>query len=366
MMDRKFQNEPAGKREAQQRADRIRAFREELTELEREGVLVLDAERRDALDTHLQHTLAALAERFDVDTSESQKQISAGMRIASTLGGIALCAAAVLFFHRVWGLLGVPAQVTVLVATPLLLLTATEFAARRERTLYYASLVSLVAFGSFVMNLSVLGNIFNLTPGRGALVAWGAFALLLAYTYRLRIVLVAGLVCVVGYLATTLCTLLVGNWQSFLERPENFLPGAILLILVPLAVIHKRYAEFNPLYRICGALTLFLAILIVSESGAVSYLPMRYSTIEVMYQLSGLAAAAVAVWVGTRVRGNGDAAVANLGAGFFAILLFLRFYHWWWHWMPGYVFFLIIGVVSIGLLAMFQKLRARAEEAVAP
>lgn len=34
--------------------------------------------------------------------------------------------------------------------------------------------------------------------------------------------------------------------------------------------------------------------------------------------------------------------------------------------MPGYVFFLIIGVVSIGLLAMFQKLRARAEEAVAP
>ena len=69
---------------AQLRADRIRAFREELAELEREGALTLDAGQRATLDSHLQRTLAALAERFDVDTTESQKQISWGMRIAST------------------------------------------------------------------------------------------------------------------------------------------------------------------------------------------------------------------------------------------------------------------------------------------
>ena len=107
----------AGKREAQQRADRIHAFREELAELEHEGALTLDAAQRAALESHLQRTLAALAERFDIDTTESQKGISWGMRVASTLGGLALCAALVLFFLRFWGLLGIPAQVAVLVVT---------------------------------------------------------------------------------------------------------------------------------------------------------------------------------------------------------------------------------------------------------
>ena len=85
------------KREAQRRVDRIRAFREELAALRREGVVVLDAEQQARLDEHLQQTLAALATRFDVDTTESQKQISWGMRIASTIAGLALCTAVVLF-----------------------------------------------------------------------------------------------------------------------------------------------------------------------------------------------------------------------------------------------------------------------------
>jgi hypothetical protein len=60
------------------------------------------------------------------------------------------------------------------------------------------------------------------------------------------------------------------------------------------------------------------------------------------------------------------ACVANLGAAFFTLLLYLRFYHWWWDWMPGYLFFLVVGLVSIGLLALFQKLRMRTAEAARP
>jgi hypothetical protein len=58
--------------------------------------------------------------------------------------------------------------------------------------------------------------------------------------------------------------------------------------------------------------------------------------------------------------------VVNLAAAFFVILLYLRVYHWWWDWMPGYVFFLLIGLISIGLLALFRKLRTRTGEAVQP
>jgi hypothetical protein len=34
--------------------------------------------------------------------------------------------------------------------------------------------------------------------------------------------------------------------------------------------------------------------------------------------------------------------------------------------MPGYLFFLIIGMVSIGLLAVFRRLRMRMAEAARP
>ncbi len=115
-----------GKREAQHRVDRIRAFREELAQLERERVLTLDEAQRAAVDEHLQRTLAELTGRFDVDATDSQKQFSWGMRIASTLAGLALCAAIVLFFVRFWGDLGTKTQVFVLVSTTLALLAATR------------------------------------------------------------------------------------------------------------------------------------------------------------------------------------------------------------------------------------------------
>ena len=355
--------ETAGKREAQQRADRIRAFRQELAELEREGVLKLDDAQRAALETHQQRTLAALAERFDVDTSDSQKQISWGMRIVSTLGGVALCAAVVLFFYRFWGSLGIAAQVSVLVLTPLALLAATDFAARRDRTLYYASILSLVTFGAFILNLNALGSIFNLTPSHNALLAWGVFALIIAYTYRLLLPLAAGLVCLISYLAASFNTWAGGHFLSFPQKPENFVAGALILIAVPFLRIERRYREFDWLYRTIGLLTLFLAILVLSESGVTSYLPWRDAAVEALYQVLGFLAAGLAIWLGIRSR---LAHVANLGATFFALFLYLRFYHWWWDWMPGYLFFLIIGLISIGLLVLFQKLRARVAEVPRP
>jgi hypothetical protein len=354
-------DDSAGKREAQRRADRIRAFREELAELEREGALTLDAGQRNALETHLQRITAGFAERYDVDVTDSQKQISWGLRIASTLGGAALCAAAVLFVLRFWGALGATAQVMLLLATPLLALGATEFAARRDRTMYYAWLLSLVAFGAFVLNLNALGAIFNLTPSYHALLAWGAFAFLLAYTYRLRLPLVAGLVCVVGYLAASLSSWFCGNWVAFPERPENFLLGGAILLAAPAIRINRGYPEFSSLYRVFGLLTMFLAVLILSEAGALSYLPLGESAIQTMYQIAGFTGAGLAVWLGVR---GGIAELANIGYGFFALFLYLRFYHWWWAWMPGYLFFLIIAVVSIGLLTVLRKLRLRAAEAM--
>jgi hypothetical protein len=62
------------KREAQVRADRIAAFRAELTELEREQGLTLTPEQRSHLEAHLEGVLATLARQFGADVTDSAKR----------------------------------------------------------------------------------------------------------------------------------------------------------------------------------------------------------------------------------------------------------------------------------------------------
>ena len=93
------------KARAQQRVDQIEAFTRELGELEREGVLRLEPGDRARVDEHHARLLERLAGIFDVDSTERQRRMSLGMRIASLVGAVTLSAAVVLFFHRVWGLL---------------------------------------------------------------------------------------------------------------------------------------------------------------------------------------------------------------------------------------------------------------------
>ena len=115
--------------------------------------------------------------RFDVDTTTTQKQMSLGMRIASLLGALALAASAFLFFYRVWGLITTPIQIMILIAAPILAVVAMHYARKREPTPYFTAVLGLVAFAAFVLNIHVLGGIFNITPSQNAFLAWAAFAL---------------------------------------------------------------------------------------------------------------------------------------------------------------------------------------------
>lgn len=348
------------KSQAQMRADRIRAFREELAELEREGALSLDPAQRERLESHLHQTLRSLASQYDIDTTASQKQISWGMRIVSTLGAVAMGASVVMFLRRYWGSLDIPWQVALLVAVPLLVLYATDAVARRERARYFTSLMALATFAAFVANVAILGSLFNLTPSPNAMLAWGAFGVLLAYLFGVRLVLVAGVGCLCGYLAAGFSSWWGGHWMNFGERPEHFLAGALVLIGVPLFPPHRRFVEFNRVYLGAGLGLLFLALLILSHAGHVSYLPWRIRRVEDFYEVLAFAAAAAAIGTGIRRR---RPVVAYAGAAYFTVLLYWRFFDWWWDWMPGYLFFLILGLIAVALLAVFRRLRGRLLEA---
>ena len=139
--------------EAQARVNRIDAFRAELEEVERQGAISLTDEQRAHLHAYHQTLLAGLAERFEVDRSRAESQLSLGLRVVSLLGAAACTAAAVLFFQRFWGLLSTPVQVAVVWIAPLAALAGAVATARVERTLYFTALLSILAFGCFVPSL---------------------------------------------------------------------------------------------------------------------------------------------------------------------------------------------------------------------
>ena len=275
------------------------------------------------------------------------------MRIASFLGALALSAAIFLFFYRYWGLLSTGAQLGIVIAAPLLAVGLTEWSARRERTLYFAGILGLIAFGCFVLNIMVIGTVFNVTPSPKAFLPWAAFAFILAYSHGLRILLVAGILSLAGYLSATTGTWGGTYWLSFGERPENFFPAALVLLAIPL-IRHRTYHDFPPLYRLFGMLGLFLPILVLANWGTVSHMMIASKTIEALYQGLGFILAGCGIWLGIRFNLR---VVVNTSATFFVIYLYTELFDWWWDWMPKYAFFLILGAVAILLLMVLKRLR---------
>lgn len=349
---------PPSRSEAQARADRIRQLRDSLRTSELDAVLALTLEQQSRFEAWVQESLASLAAQYDVDTTSAQKQVSWGMRIASTLGGLALCAAVVLFFTRYWGYLDTPVQVVIVMLLPLAALAGTEFAALRERTLYFAGLMALVSLAAFILNLSVLGTVFNIASTENAMFAWGAFAMLLAYRYGLRPLLVPGLAFLVSFAAAKLTARGGHPWPDFGSRPENIMVCGLIVFGLAHWLRHRRNTDFAPVYRMFGTLTVLISVLSLAEWGASSYLPFDVITVERLYELVGLVISAGAICLGITKQWNG---IVNAGSTFFPVFLFFRLYHWWWRLMPEYLFFAIIGALAILLVVLFKRLRTRME-----
>ncbi len=347
---------PSSREKAQQRADRIGAFRDELADLEREGALRLTEEQRAALDFHHSGLLEQLAKTYDVDRSERQKRLSAGMKAATLLGALALAAALYTFLFRFWGGMPVALQAAVAVAAPILLVAGMEVASRREKTLYVTLLLGLLSGASFVIGLPVLAGLFNVALPPASILAWAAFCGALAYAYGLRLLLVAAILFFLGYAGTlsgpTDCV-----WEAFGHRPEAFLPAGALLFAVPRVAPNRTLAGFPAAFRTFGLLALFLPILILGRAGNASVLRLGPGTIEAGYQLLGFVLATLAVWLGVR---SAWPEVTNVAGGAFVVYLYVKLYDWWWAFLPRWVFFLLLGLVAVGLLLLLRRLHALA------
>jgi uncharacterized membrane protein len=340
--------------DAQQRADDIRIFQRELKRLEREKVLSLSEDQERALADHYHRLLAQYTQDFDIDRDVQAKQLSLGMRIASFLGAIALAASVFFLFYQFWGRLSTPWQVVTLIFSATATFVATLWIQGRDESGYFAKLGAMVAFACFVLNVSMLGQIFNITPSDKALLPWAALAFLLAYTCDLRLLLVAGILCVVAYVSARTGTWGGLYWLDFGRRPENFFPAAVSMFLLPQVVNHARFTGFAAVYRVAGLITLLLPVLVLANWGQISYLMVDAGVVEGMYQLFGFVVCALAIWLGARRHWP---EVVNTGLIFFVIFLYTKFYDWWWEIMPKYLFFLVLGLTAILFILILRRLR---------
>jgi uncharacterized membrane protein len=349
---------PPSRATAQRRADRVAAFRAELDELEREGVLALAEDDRRRVHAHHQELLAGFAGRLGVDVGEGARQLSLGMRVASLVGALALAASLYYAVYQVWGEIPTWLQVAILVAAPLLGVGLTHLAAARERTGYFAALAGLFALAACVLGVVALGELFNQVSSPHPFLAWGVLGLLLGAPHGLRLLVGLGLGSLALWSAAAPIWWAGHPWPAAFERPETFLPAA--LVLLGLATL-PRFArhEQGAALRLVGGVILILALITLGWSGDTSWLPLEADVVEPLYQVLAFAAAAGLVTLGIR-RGWRD--LVHVGTASFVVLLWIKFVDWWWEWMPKSLFFLIVGATAVAALLVLHRLRRAAAE----
>lgn len=341
------------KEEAQKRTDQIGFFQAELEIIEQETVLSLNEDQRSVISKYHENLIAQMSSAFDIDSSKGEKQISLGMKIASFVGALGLAASVFFLFYQFWGKFSTNIQVFILIAAPLICLSATIVASRLEKTGYFSKIMGMLSFACFVLNLSMLGQIFNISPSANAFLVWSIFAFILAYASDARLLLGAGIICFSCFLSAQMGTWGGCYWINFGQRPENFFPAAFVLFMIPYFP-HYRFSGFKEIYRVFAMLLFFIPALVLSNYGEISYIVLSNESVEIIYQIVGFVFSAAAIWLGIRKSWH---EVVNTGNVFFTIFLYTKFYDWWWDWMPKYLFFLVIGLTAVLLLVILKRFR---------
>ncbi|WP_019028005.1 DUF2157 domain-containing protein [Colwellia piezophila] len=349
MEDKQF-----SQKEAQQRVDQIYAFQQEMLELENDDVLMIPAEHVSKVEDHHRQLLLKLSSMYDVDTSIQAKQLTLGMKIASLFGALAMAISLFFLFYQFWGYLSTTIQVAILIIAPVVLFLLALHLAQQEKNSYFSKIAALVSLSCFVLNLSMLGQIFNITPSPNAFVIWAAFSFTLAYACNARLLLFFGIVCVSSFIAMKMGSWSGMYWISFGERPENFIIPSLVIFILPHFANHKHFTGFDSIYRVMAMIMLFLPVLILSNWGEISYLSWSSDTIEGFYQLIGFVLSAAAIWLGVK-RHWGE--VTNTGNVFFILFLYTKLFDWWWDSIPKYIFFFVLGLTALLALMVFKRIR---------
>src|SRR5262249_21659227 len=119
-------------------------------------------------------------------------------------------------------------------------------------------------------------------------------------------------------------------------------------------ISHDRHPSFPPIYRVFGAVGVFVPVLILSNWGSGSRLNWEAHTVQGFYQIAGFTLSAALVWLGVR-RGWKDA--VNTGLTSFVVFLYAKLFDWWWDSMPKSLFFFVLALIALLILVVLRRVR---------
>ncbi len=348
---------------AQLRADQIRAFHAESRQLQQAGLLSLSETQQQQIERYHQTLLQQLRDRENVDLTEQAKHLTLGVQIVSFIGACALSASLFFLFYQYWGFFSSLQQTVILLLAPLLFFALSVLVCQRDSSGYYAKLVGMLAFASFVLQVIMLASIYNMAPSPNALALYAGYGFLLAYMLRAKLLLAAAILCSLAFVGAKIGTWMGSYWLYMGERPEQFFIPSLAFFILPLVIKQKVNRDFAFHYQIWAAIAFFVALLILANWGNTSYLPWQSDLIEGFYQVLGFVSAGLLVFYGLRSR---QPSLMFAGNVFFALFLFTKFFDWWWDWLPKYLFFLLITLVAILFMMVFNRLRSWQQQEIKP
>ena len=231
--------------------------------------------------------------------------------------------------------------------------------ARRERTLYVASLFALVAYGTFWLAVGVLGWRLNIALTPPFIWAGAVFGFALALPYRFRIVLALSLASLAVAIAATLFSIAGIPWSEIFTRFDLLMIAGFSLLLVagPLSRLDRGFAAVTRFVAL--GIGLF-ALLVLSATGELSAAPLDARVIEAAYQVLMLVLSIALLVLAVR---HGWSETVGLVGVVFALFLLTRYVDWFWDLMPRYLFFLSLALLAFAWLAVMRRFRGRLTEA---
>src|SRR5437879_2365281 len=100
-----------------------------------------------------------------------------------------------------------------------------------------------------------------------------------------RIELIFGLLSLLAFISASIMNWRDCSWFTLGERLENVIPAGLLLIAIPQTRAGTKVPEFAPVYRAIGSLAVFIPVYALGLGGWLSYLPVKISLVEHLYQI---------------------------------------------------------------------------------
>lgn len=258
-----------------------------------------------------------------------------------------------LFFEHYWDSFSTPVQVGLVSVAPFLGWGLSEVVAARFKTTHYTSLAVLVAIACFVVDLQVVGEIYNVTPSPYALLAWGLFGLFLAYRHDLVIVLGLSLIALIAFVAGFFIDLSGFEWPNA-GRLEYYFAPSILCMALPILAKTSVIGRYRRTYFFIGLLFSFFTLEGLVAFPEESLLPVPVWAVEWFYTVLAFAAAGFGIWRCVQAQWAGG---TYLSAVFFVIFMVHKFFDWFWKAWPNYAFYLALGCISIVVIILLNRLR---------